>query len=135
MLRTPQRDIPKEVIDDENEALEGISYNCPQLSVDINTTEYPNENEGNIDADQLLEQQNDDHEVFMCSVCENEVQMEDDSIECECCSMWVHDSCAKLNKNEIRMIGKLNGKTKWFCSVCEEKIERGEMCLMVQNQM
>lgn len=125
MLRTPQRDISKEVVDDENER---ISYNCPQLSVDINTTEYPIENEGNIDADQLSEQQNDDHEVFMCSVCENEVQMEDDSIECECCSMWVHDSCAKLNKNEIRMIGKLNGKTKWFCSVCEEKIERGEMC-------
>ena len=101
MFRIPQRDISKEIMVAENETLEKISNECPQLSVDINTTEYPDKIEGNINADQLPAQQNNDHEVFMCSVCENEVQIEDDSIECECCSMWVHDNCAKLKEDEI----------------------------------
>ena len=55
-----------------------------------------------------------DYEILNCSTC-NELVL-NDSIFCSSCNRWVHQLCAKLNDNDIFILG--SSDIDWMCFSC-----------------
>ena len=52
--------------------------------------------------------------TLSCPSCSNAVEATDDSIKCDKCDLWFHQSCSKLPEGSLAIL-KVDG-CFWFCS-------------------
>ena len=55
-----------------------------------------------------------------CPNCNEKADME--TIQCDSCKLWVHQSCENLSGNQSKMIGELHNIVKWYCVSCNKRI-------------
>ena len=59
--------------------------------------------------------------MFVCPVCNRDVNNSCKSILCDCCNLWVHQSRRSgLNSSQFNLIGK--DSNPWFCPNCINSI-------------
>ena len=61
-------------------------------------------------------------ETFVvCVTCNKNA--EDDSIECENCLKWEHRECARISKDEYKILNDSSPNLMFFCTICRPKVK------------
>ena len=53
-----------------------------------------------------------------CTVCDNVIAEDDDSIECHACKLWYHKLCTDLSEVEYQVLEKGGESLLWICCSC-----------------
>ena len=60
--------------------------------------------------------------VYICHLCNENVNEDDQAVECNWCKNWEHAKCAGLLDGGYNMVGKGPKNLMWFCSDCQPQV-------------
>lgn len=53
-----------------------------------------------------------------CKKCLKKVKSNQMGVICDYCQIWFHNECVKVDKEEYKMLNRLEEKVKWYCEEC-----------------
>ena len=77
---------------------------------------------------------NDEASQSICKKCDVKVLDGQLAIMCDMCSIWFHEKCSSLSKNQLNVIGEIDA-CKWFCGWCLDNVDDRLKCVSNNLEM